>query len=118
MLVSPREARPPPSGVAAGETLFSRRMGWVGGIDEARLLRAIPHGEVLRLDVRPGSFVFDGTPLASVPRGADEGGIRDAIEVTETQTFGRDLRFDLQMLVTSGSRLSPSAHRTRPPPTR
>lgn len=102
MFVPPRDARLPPSGAAAGETLFSRRIGWVGGVDEARLLRAIPHGEVLRLDVRPGSFVFDGTPLASVPRGADEGAIRDAIEVTETQTFGQDLRFDLQMLVDVG----------------
>lgn len=102
MFVPPRETRPPPSGVPTGETLFSRRMGWVGGVDEARLLRAIPHGEVLRLNVRPGSFVFGGAPLASVPRGADEGAIRDAIEVTETQTFGRDLRFDLQMLTDVG----------------
>lgn len=28
--------------------------------------------------------------------------IRDAVEVTETQTFGQDLRFDLQMLVDIG----------------
>lgn len=100
--VPPAETHSPPFRSFVGKRICSQRIGWVGRIDEDRLLRAIPEDGVLQLHVRPGSFVFDDAPVATVPSGSDEGTIRETVEVTDTQSFGRDPRFDLQMLTDVG----------------
>lgn len=105
----------PPSGVP---TLVVRAAvdGWVQQIDPDHLLRAAGNGGGIRLETRPGDFLWEGAPLCTVwPRPAEEEHAvreaREAIRLGRTRTMQQDLGFGIRQLVDIALRaLSPSTN--------
>lgn len=90
----------------AGPGLIVRATGsgWVQGIDADSLLRALPEGTVLRLEVRVGLFVGRGRQLCTVwvPTDLDDriiDHLRDAIHLGRTRTMSQDIHYGIQQLV-------------------
>jgi uncharacterized membrane protein len=101
-----REAPPaphvdPPS--APSVRVRATASGWIGGIDEATLLTALPAGAVVQLEVRVGLYAIEGRPLAQVwTDGVDEARVEALVR--EAVTIGRrtvteDIEFGVQQLV-------------------
>lgn len=79
------------------------RSGWVGAIDEAALLTALPPDAVVQLEVRVGLYVIEGRPLAQI---WTDGVSRERLEdvVLQAVLVGRrtltgDIEFGVQQLV-------------------
>ncbi len=104
--VEQREGTPEPT-IQAPATASVRvraiRSGWVGAIDEAALLDALPPGAIVQLEVRVGLYVIEGRPLAQVwTDGASaeqiEDVVRHAVDVGR-RTLTGDIEFGVQQLV-------------------
>ena len=94
---------PPPATFWAGETaVVDRRRGYLQELDADSLADwAAAHGVSVRLLVRPGDYIFPGTPSAMVV-GATEGAeaaIRRASALGPTRVSSSDLEFAVRQLV-------------------
>lgn len=101
-----REGAPDPTiqaPAAASVRVRATRTGWVGTIDEAALLAALPPEAVVQLEVRVGLYLIEGRPLAQVwtdgvSRERLEGIVRQAVVVGRRTVTG-DIEFGVQQLV-------------------
>jgi uncharacterized membrane protein len=98
----------PPATVAApvgdGSVVGATRSGWLQQVDDASLVSALPPGGVVRLDRRVGSYVHEGSRLATVwgPVTDEEEvqrSVRRAVAVGGQRTMQQDASFGIQQLV-------------------
>lgn len=94
---------PPPPEIWAGGRVFSdQRCGFIQQLDEDSIAAwAEEHRVSIRLQARPGGFVFPGAPLGViVPPGADPTNIlRSAMVVGPQPTASMDIEFTVLQLV-------------------
>ncbi len=88
---------------AASVRIRATESGWVGAIDEAALLAALPPDAVVQLEVRVGLYAIEGRPLAQVwaegvPRERLEQLVHDTVLVGR-RTITGDIEFGVQQLV-------------------
>jgi uncharacterized membrane protein len=98
-------AEDPPLG--EGVPVPALRTGWVQQVEPGKLLSALPPGAVIRLDVRVGSFVSEGVPLATVwgLDGTDPASELDqGFAVGRSRTMQQDIAFGIRQLVDIGLR--------------
>lgn len=106
---------PPPDDFWQGATpIVDRRRGYLQHLDAGRLADwAAQHGVALRLLVRPGSYVFPGSPIAlvagnTVAAAEVQQAIRAATALGGQRTSEDDLEYAVRQLVEVGVRaLSP-----------
>ncbi len=103
-------------GDGLGQRLAAPRSGWVQQIDEAELLRGLPPGGVVRVDVRVGSFVHQQKRLATVwavdPKpGQPEKRLVEGFAIGRIRTMQQDVEFGIRQLVDIALRaLSPGVN--------
>jgi uncharacterized membrane protein len=113
-----REGAPAPSvdpPAAPSVRVRAITSGWIGAIDEAALLAALPPGAVVQIEVRVGLFAIEGRPLAQVwagdvPEEQLERLVRRVV-VVGRRNATRDIEFGVQQLVdlAVGSLVGPTA---------
>jgi uncharacterized membrane protein len=91
--------------------------GWVQLVDRAGLLRELPEGSIVRLDIEPGDFVLPGTTLCDVWTGTalddDELGraVRASVRIGPARTVRQDPGYGMRQLADVGLRaLSPGVN--------
>ncbi|WP_047307469.1 DUF2254 domain-containing protein [Rhodopseudomonas palustris] len=104
-------APPPPAFWHGAEPVEDERRGYLQQLDEDGLAEwACKHDTAIRMLVRPGDYVFPGTPIAMIKPlrdGAAEA-IRNATALSPQHTSSTDLLFAVRQLVEVGVRaLSP-----------
>lgn len=106
------EAEGPLPGVDEGSTVAVNKTGWVAKINFDRILRAIPHETLVRLDLRVGDFITRREVGARTWPAVDEKAeaeIAAAVTVTRTRSVSNDPAYGIRQLVDIGLRaLSPS----------
>ncbi|HWH31748.1 MAG TPA: DUF2254 family protein [Egibacteraceae bacterium] len=70
------DAHGPPG---AGAPVCARASGWLTGVDEERLLGALPPGALLELRTAPGRLVSPGQEIARLHGGGDAEAVADAL---------------------------------------
>jgi len=97
------EAAPPPAAFWHGASVVADpRSGYLQQLDENSLADwAAEHGTCIRLLIRPGKYLFPGTPVAVATRHADglEEAIRDATALGPRRVGSIDLEFAVRQLV-------------------
>lgn len=104
-------ALPPGAALTGRAVAHPDRIGYVRGIDMARLQGLAEAADcTLRVVARPGAFVWPGRALAHVPEGVeiDPGALCAAFSIGAERSFTHDPRYGLIVLGEIGSRaLSP-----------
>lgn len=80
------------------------REGWVQQVDDDLVLASVPAGATVRLETRPGRYLIEGRPLASVwcgeaGREAIAADIHRAFAIGDERTMQQDLMFGVRQLV-------------------
>lgn len=104
------EAREQPEGTSY--SVKSRKLGWVQGINAAKIAKTIPDGATIRIDVRLGDPVSVGDHLASIWSDEAKDRAEDVLEKSITVGYDRSLdndpAFGVRQLVDIGLKaLSP-----------
>lgn len=101
---------------APGHAVRAASEGWIQQLDTHALLRAVPPGSIMRLEVRVGSFTVAGSRVATVwpvpeePDAVDQR-VQDAMALGATRTMQQEVAFGLRQLVDIGLRaLSPGVN--------
>ncbi len=103
IVVDEKQAQAPPDSFWSGATeVLDERRGYLHQLDEKPLAEwASKHGTAIRLLVRPGDYLFPGTPIAlmtlQVPDAAEA--IRDATAFGETRGSAGNAEYAIRQLV-------------------
>lgn len=93
----------PPSSGDPDVVVDAHESGWVRAVDEDLLLDAAPGGATMELGIRVGSFVLQGSPLASVwtdqPDDVGHNRVRDAVTIGVEPSFEDDVPYSIGELV-------------------
>jgi uncharacterized membrane protein len=101
----------------APRPLRAEGSGWVQLIDRDGLLRALPEGSIVRLEIEPGDFVLPGTTVADVwpPTVVEDDdlarAVRSSVRIGPARTLHQDPGYGMRQLADVGLRaLSPGVN--------
>ncbi len=95
------EAREQPEGIS--DSVKSRKLGWVQGINAAKIAKMIPDGATIRIEVRLGDPVSEGDHIASIwpdeAKDEAEDILEKSITVGQDRSLDNDPAFGVRQLV-------------------